>query len=44
MASTTERRLVLRGRPTFEAIGMKGEINAHSAFVRSLAQRNASRR
>jgi hypothetical protein len=37
IASTTNRRLVFLGRPTFEAAGRKGAINRHSASVRSLA-------
>ncbi len=37
IASTTARRSVFLGRPSLQFVGRKGEINAHSAFVRSLA-------
>src|SRR5262245_2533559 len=44
MASTTERKLVVRGRPTPAGSGISGSSTAHSASVVSLAKRSPSRR
>src|SRR5215471_11537290 len=44
MASTTERKLVVRGRPTPAGSGISGSSTAHSASVVSLAKRSPARR